>query len=267
MRIDIEKLREFYPPVLRTQEHTRHILKEAIQYQILDFLSTSRYARSLCFIGGTNLRLIHGIDRFSEDLDFDIKSFSKEDFLKMTDSIFAYLKNSGYQVITDDKKKDEKLSAFRRNISFPSLLYENRLSPYKEEKFLIKIESEDQGFAYNSQIKNIKGVWGYIFNFPVPPDDILCSMKLSALMNRQKGRDFYDVMFLLTKTKPNYDMLEHRMGIKNLSQLKENLINICDTVNLNYKSRDFEHLLFNKENAKKILLFRHFINTHLTDNN
>jgi len=267
MRIDIEKLREFYPPVLRTQEHTRHILKESIQYQILDFLSTSRYARSLCLIGGTNLKLIHGIDRFSEDLDFDIKSFTKDEFLKMTDSVLSYLKNSGYHIQADDKKKDEKLSAFRRNITFPSLLYENGLSPYKEEKFLIKIECDDQRFDYKSQIRNIKGVWGYIFNFPVPPDDILCSMKLSALINRQKGRDFYDVMFLLSKTKPNYDMLNHRMGITNLNQLKEKLINICDTVNLNYKSRDFEHLLFNKENAKKIILFRDFIDTHLVDNN
>jgi predicted nucleotidyltransferase component of viral defense system len=265
MRIDIEKLREFYPPALRTQEHTRHILKELIQYQILDFLSASRYARSLCFIGGTNLRLIHGIDRFSEDLDFDIKSFPKEDFLKMTDSILSYLKNLGYHVKIDDKQKDEKLSAFRRNITFPLLLYDNGLSPFKEEKFLIKIESEDQGYNYQSQIKNIKGVWGYIFNFSVPPDDVLCSMKLAALINRQKGRDFYDVMFLLSKTEPDYDMLEHRTGIKSLTQLKEKLINICDTTNLKYKSRDFEHLLFNKDNAKKILLFRDFIDTHLTD--
>jgi hypothetical protein len=61
MRIDIEKLREFYPPVLRTQQHSRHILKELIQYQILDFLSTSGNAKSLCFIGGTNLRLLQVI--------------------------------------------------------------------------------------------------------------------------------------------------------------------------------------------------------------
>lgn len=38
-------------------------------------------------IGGTNLRLIHGIDRFSEDLDFDCKEMSKEEFLQMTDSL------------------------------------------------------------------------------------------------------------------------------------------------------------------------------------
>ena len=72
-------------------------------------------------------------------------------------------------------------------------------------------------------------------------------------------------MFLLSKTEPDYDMLEHRTGIKSLTQLKEKLINICDTTNLKYKSRDFEHLLFNKDNAKKILLFRDFIDTHLTD--
>lgn len=64
----------------------------------------------------------------------------------MTDSVLSYLKNSGYHVQADDKKKDEKLSAFGRNITFPSLLYENGLSPYKEEKFLIKI---DQNITLN----------------------------------------------------------------------------------------------------------------------
>ena len=169
--------------------------------------------------------------------------------MKMTDSIGTYLTNQGYTIKFDDKEKDEKLKAFRRNIRFPELLSENGLSPFKEEKFLIKIESQDQGFVYAPKVKNLTGN-GYVFNFPVPPDEILCSMKIKALIDRKKGRDFYDAMFLLSKVKPDYAMLQHRIGIANESELKKTLLDICENVNLTMKARDFEHLLFNKENSK-----------------
>ncbi len=47
----------------------KHMLKEYIQLMILDYLSSTPYMRKMAFIGGTNLRLFKGIDRFSEDLD------------------------------------------------------------------------------------------------------------------------------------------------------------------------------------------------------
>ena len=47
---------------------------------VLDFLSTSPYISKLAFIGGTNLRLVRGIDRFSEDFDFDSKGLTKDEF-------------------------------------------------------------------------------------------------------------------------------------------------------------------------------------------
>jgi len=50
---------------------------------------------------------------------------------------------------------------------------------------------------------NIKGC-GFFFSFPVPTDEVLCAMKLSAMLSRQKGRDFYDAMFLLAQAKPDY---------------------------------------------------------------
>jgi len=51
-------------------------------------------------IGGTNLRLIQGIDRFSEDLDFDCKEMSEEEFLQMTDSVVRFLRNNYIDVET-----------------------------------------------------------------------------------------------------------------------------------------------------------------------
>ena len=139
---------------------------------------------------------------------------SKQDFIEMTDSILEFLLKSGMKAETQDKEND-KLKAFRRNFYFPSLLFDLGLSGYKEERFLIKVECQDQQIEYQPDMVNIKGC-GLFFPFPVPADDALCAMKLSALLSRQKGRDFYDAMFLLGQTSPTYSYLSLKYGIKNL---------------------------------------------------
>ncbi|MDP2888226.1 MAG: nucleotidyl transferase AbiEii/AbiGii toxin family protein [Bacteroidota bacterium] len=89
------------------------------------------------------LRLVYGIDRFSEDLDFDCKNVSHEEFIAMTDAILIYLQKSGFKVETRDKV-NEKLKAFRRNLYFPEMLFEMGVSGYRDERFLIKVESQGQ---------------------------------------------------------------------------------------------------------------------------
>jgi len=150
-------------------------------------------------------------------------------------------------------KTSDKLTAYRRSLYFPELLFDLGLSGYKEERFLIKVESEDQQVQYQPVMTTIKGC-GFYFTFPVPSDPVLCAMKISALLSRQKGRDFYDCMFLLGQTQPDYSFLSARNGIRDLSELKAAIGNLLNTVNLPHKAKDFEHLLFHKENSKKILL-------------
>jgi len=256
--LNTDQIANFFPQNLRANPiYRKYMLKEYLQLVILDFLSTTKYIRKIVFIGGTNLRLIKGIDRFSEDLDFDCKQLSKQDFLKMTDSILEFLLKSGIKAETQDKA-NEKLKAFRRNFYFPSLLFDLGLSGYKEERFLIKVECQDQQIEYQHDIVNIKGC-GLYFPFPVPADDVICAMKLSALLSRQKGRDFYDAMFLLGQTSPSYPFLSSENGIHNLSDLKAAISELLPNVNLKNKSRDFEHLLFSKGNSQRILAFGEFI--------
>ena len=57
------------------------MLKEYLQLLILDYLTTTPYIKKIALIGGTNLRLTKGIDRFSEDIDFDCKDLSKQEFI------------------------------------------------------------------------------------------------------------------------------------------------------------------------------------------
>lgn len=256
--INIEQIKTFFPPQIQnTTTFDKQILKEYIQLMILDYLSTTPYISKISFIGGTNLRLVKGIDRFSEDLDFDCKNHSEDDFIQMTNGVIQFLTRFGLKVEVRDKE-NTKLKAFRRNIYFPEFLFDLGLSGHKDERFLIKIESQDQGIIYQPIITNIKGC-GFFIPFPMPSNGVLCSMKIAATINRSKGRDFYDLMFLLSQTKPDYDFLSKRCGINNLDELKQAFDNLLIKVDLKKKQKDFEHLLFNIQNSDKILLFKEFI--------
>jgi len=256
--IDIGLIKKYFPKqVQENAVYHKYMLKEYIQLLILDYLSTTAYVKKMVFIGGTNLRLVKGIDRFSEDIDFDCKNLSEDEFIKMTDDVLSYLKQNGYNAEIKDRK-NLKLKAFRRSIYFPEFLFDLGLSGHRAERFLIKIEGQDQLITYEPVIANIKAC-GFYFPFPVPPDEVLCSMKISALLSRSKGRDFYDTMFLLALAKPDYRFLSKKIGINNLSELKISIEKMLHKVNLKIKQRDFEHLLFNKNNNSKILRFGDFI--------
>jgi predicted nucleotidyltransferase component of viral defense system len=256
--IQLDQIKGYFPTELQgNANYDKYMLKEYIQLMILDFLSTSPWVEKIVFIGGTNLRLVKGIDRFSEDLDFDCKNFSETDFMRMTDDVLRFLQRSGFKAETRDKD-NPRLTAFRRNLYFPELLFESGLSGHKAERFLIKVEAQDQGYSYMPVMANIRRA-GFFFPFPVPPDSVLCAMKLTALLNRQKGRDFYDAIFLLGQTEPDYGCLAAKWGIYDKAELREALLRVTGETDLTTKSRDFEHLLVNKNNIRKVLMFREFI--------
>jgi len=258
--IKIDQIKGFFPAYMQADASMqKYMLKEYLQLMILDFLTTTPYLRKLIFIGGTYLRLKFGIDRFSEDLDFDCKDMSKEEFLKMTDEVLMFIRRSGFDA---EIRYDEnpKLKAFRRNIYFPELLFSLGLSGYKNERFLLKIEAEDQRLVYTKQMVNIKGC-GFYFSFPAPTDAVICAMKIAALLSRKKGRDFYDVMFLLQLTQPDYTFLMAKSNIADVIELKSRLQNMVSQTDIKHKSQDFQHLVFQQANTNKILLFEEFVNT------
>lgn len=256
--MQFELIKKYFPKQIQeNSSFNKYVLKEYLQLLILDYLSSSKYIGKLTFIGGTNLRLVKGIDRFSEDLDFDCKKLSKREFMEMTDNVLLFLKRNGYNVEAKDTYSD-KLKAFRRNIYFPEFLFDLGLSGHREERFLIKIECQDQQIDYKRVITNIKGC-GFFFPFPVPTDEVLCAMKISAMMSRQKGRDFYDVMFLLALSKPAYTFLAKRNGINNLKEFRNMAEKMLQTVNLKKKIKDFDHLIFYRNNSNRILRFKEFL--------
>ena len=236
--IDLSFIRSFFPSsIANDSRFHRYMLKEYLQLLILDHLAKTPYVGKLVFIGGTNLRLVQGIDRFSEDLDFDCKDLNEEEFHNMTDGIVRMLNKNGLTVETRDK-----------------LLFDFGLTGYKEERFLIKVEAQDQGVSYSPEVATLNRM-GFFFGIQVPPADVLCAMKFCAILSRQKGRDFYDAMFLLSKTRPNLEFLRARTGIQSMEALKTAIGECLQKVDLNKKKQDFIHLLFNESNAERILQF------------
>ncbi len=78
------------------------------------------------------------------------------------------------------------------------------------------------------------------------------------MLSRQKVRDFYDAMFLLSFSKPDHPFLAKKHDIHNLELLKSATEEILTKVDLSIKKRDFEHLLFYKKNTERILAVGEF---------
>lgn len=258
--IDLDFIRSFFPlTIAKDSRFDRYMLKEYLQLLILDYLSTTSYIGKLSFIGGTNLRLIQGIDRFSEDIDFDCKDLSSEEFIAMTDSVVTFLLQNNIDVETRDKP-NPNLTAYRRNLYFPQMLFNLKLTGHREERLLLKIEAQDQGIRYQQVIATVNRM-GFFFNIQTPPVDVLCAMKFAAILSRQKGRDFYDAIFLLSKTKPNMEFLQKRVGINTIDQLRLAVDDKLKEIDLNQKKRDFQHLLFNESNADRIFSFNNCLSS------
>lgn len=254
--LSLSQIRNFYPGASQDTQTSIHLLKEYIELMTLNFLSSSKYIGKLSFIGGTNLRLVKGIDRFSEDLDFDCKNLGNEEFMTMTDDVIRFLQRSGLPAVAKDKESD-KLSAMRRTISFPEYLFSIGLASQAERdrKFILKIEAQDQGIEYERVNSTIISD-GFHFQFPTPSDSTLCAMKCATVLSRGKGRDFYDTLFLLQLAQPDYEYLEAHNGIKDSAMLKEAMLSRLSAIDLSMKAKDFKFLAFDADKASIILNFK-----------
>jgi len=67
--LDLRQIESFYPGTLRI--FGRNLLREYLQYKILEIVYDSKFGKKLAFMGGTAIHMIHFNTRFSEDLDFD----------------------------------------------------------------------------------------------------------------------------------------------------------------------------------------------------
>ena len=72
----------------------------------------------------------------------------------------------------------------------------------------IRVDTAQQGFAYEPALK-LLNKFDVFAGVRVTPIAILLSLEITAAMERKrpKGRDFFDITFLLGQVKPNYAFL------------------------------------------------------------
>lgn len=247
-------LREIHPYFHESlHRFPRFMIREYLQYKILEILFDSPYSTDLCFLGGTCLRIVHGNRRFSEDLDFDNISLSEKAFGQIAGEIEKGLQREGYSV----ELKTVMKGAWHCYIKFPGLLFEEGLSGYKSEKVLIQLDTEPQHYDYEPEpfILNRFEVFTTILTTPLP---ILMAQKLYAIINRSrnKGRDFYDLIFLMgLEITPDFGYLEAKMDISDSKELKEAILNKCRQLNMETMAKDVEPFLFEASDTKKVIMF------------
>ncbi len=251
----LSEIEKNYPDYLKA--YKPFILREYLQHKILQIIFDSKYAAHLSFLGGTCLRIVHGNTRFSEDLDFDNFELGEDTFENISTHIKTKLAQEGYSV----EMKTVYRGAYHCYIRFPKLLYQEGLSGHLEEKILIQLDTEPQHFAFTPEkyILNRFDVFTQIFNTPL---DILLAQKFYAILNRQrnKGRDFFDVVFILSKIdSPNYSYLTVKANISNAKQLKARILEKCSQIYMGTMAKDVQPFLFDPADAKKVILFPDYI--------
>ena len=194
-------------------DNLNHI-REYIQAYFLYVIYRKKYYQDLVFTGGTALRFVYQIRRFSEDIDFSLSSKVKQiDFNAMMQDIAQELKQAGYAV---EIKTKTRLAVNSAMLKFSGILFETGLSPLRDEKFLIKVEIDSRPPVGGSQAHTMVATpfMFYILHYDLKS---LFAGKVHALLCREytKGRDWYDLMWYLSKFKdiePNYTMLNNAMA-------------------------------------------------------
>jgi predicted nucleotidyltransferase component of viral defense system len=251
--LSLQEIEKYYPENIK--DFKRNILREYLQYKILQIIFNSKYASKLSFLGGTALRIVHNNTRFSEDLDFDNFGLEEKEFSEISLLVKKQLELEGYDVEVRNVYK----GAYRCYVRIPKLLFDSGLSGYEEEKILIQLDTAPHGFEYEPD-KVILNKFDVFTEISVTPLDIILAQKIFAIFNRKalKGRDFFDTVFLFSRTQPNYDYLQLKLDVKNGQQLKMKLLTL-DKVNFKEMAKDVEPFLFNADDTKKITLFMPYI--------
>ena len=140
--IQIEQIRNYFPVQIRgNSSFDKYMLKEYLQLMILDYLSSTPTIQKMVFIGGTNLRLVKGIDRFSEDLDFDCKELSKEEFVEMTnvDCLAVAFGTTHGVYLTEPKLDLPRVARLREATNIPLVMHGG--SGVSDEDYAVAIEN------------------------------------------------------------------------------------------------------------------------------
>lgn len=188
-------------------------IKEIIQEIALFALWKAGFFDVAAFQGGTSLRILYGLPRFSEDLDFILKQpdpeFNWSGYLK---SLLEHLEEFGIEAEVKDKSRMDQVIK-------KAILKDNSISNQLELSFYRGQEGQKQQIKLEIDINPPSGS-GFEYTYrDFPVDFEVCHQDLSsnfalkthALLCRSylKGRDWYDFnWYIKNKVKPNISLLQ-----------------------------------------------------------
>ncbi len=238
------------------------MLREYLQYKILDIIFSQSSSSKLLFIGGTALRIVHDIPRFSEDLDFDNHNITSDEFEALGDAIHAAFQKENVRTEVDMVGK----LAMRLRVKVPELLYTEGISPLPEEKILIQVDTLMQGVDYAPDTVLLER-FDILRPIRVAPLDILLAQKLYAILNRKtvQARDLYDAVYLLSRTAPNVPYLKQKIGTDKLAEIYMTILTRLEGVDIPAQGKSLAPFLFDAADVRKIELFPALIKKRITE--
>lgn len=241
--LNLSQIKTYYPWL---DNKDPFILKEYLQYKILQIIYNSKYGSKLVFLWWTALRIGYGNPRFSEDLDFDNLWLSYEEFELLWDIIRSELSKEWLEIETRTIKK----WAFHCHIRIPKLLYDNWLANMENTRILIQIDTVPQNHIYTPVIKQLSK-FDVITDILVCPIELILAQKLYTVFERKrmKWRDFWDIVFIsgITK-KPDRLYLTNKIDIKNPQELDIYIQNHIQDLDFDFLQSDVAPFLMDSDN-------------------
>jgi len=175
---------------LAAQNHINEtvIFREYLQLAFLQKLYQKKPSQQIYFKGGTAIHLIFGAPRFSEDLDFTV-GLSAREFEVFMEGIFRRMEAE--ESVTWKEKKS--LAGKQYLLTAPPGILPYSATVALDFSFREKVLS-----PAHSIIQSAYPILFTSFVHHLSQEEILAE-KIRAIMTRRKGRDLYDLWFLLSK--------------------------------------------------------------------
>src|SRR3989344_2043435 len=172
----------------------RAILREYLQIKILDVLYQQSLSPQLIFVGGTSLRLTKNLDRFSEDLDFDLQQITTQQLDLLINQTFQLLNKENFYL---ELYRNQTTQRTHYEFRFKTLLYKLEISRHSDEKLAIKFDFDQYWRGHQRQTILINR-YGFLVKVITVPLNQFLVQKLTAYLNRKatQPRDLYDIIWL-----------------------------------------------------------------------
>jgi predicted nucleotidyltransferase component of viral defense system len=187
-------------------------LREYLQTFVLRSFHESEAFRPMAFVGGTALRFLHGLPRFSEDLDFSLVSVTGYAGMEWMAKVKRDLTLAGFdpEVTWNDRKV-----VHTGWVRVAGILHDAGLSAQPNQKLAIKVEVDTRPPAGARCERRLitRQMTFFLQHYDLPS---LLAGKLHAAITRKyaKGRDWYDLMWYLSQrppVDPNVPLLQNAL--------------------------------------------------------